>query len=1544
MASIFDKIKKSLNDDTGFFRQGKFTPVTQITGKPLIQQQQPQKVSPLGSQNMATNYGFNPAQSNVDQTPFIEPEKPTFKTSAAEKLNSRMDSIKRFGTSNLNEVEDNIKTIGSKLFDTFKSQQEIKFGKTDGGFKKQAETSLPGAIANKTKQVFGNLNTPEKLEAYNDLPVENFGQGVESFVKNNYVAPIAQIPYNINQIFGKEKTPIERGMGALGTLGGVASIVPDPTDLIFPAVKYAEGVKKETRDGKKGLTALKDSLKYLTGQEQVGFGDAFATTEEGKTVGNLAEIPLMLFGGMTVAKQKQMTKTILDSQDDINRAIRGIRNYDKFTPETQMQIIQDAIEVNNKIIPDIIKTKEMKSLFATDPLAWMNTTSKFLEDRIVSAKNPTLNLGFNVQKLKQLPEGSIEKIEKPQTELDWKIFNQKKPETTSSVADILSTRKIEAPQPITVKGSAIDVDQLESEGWDLSQIDYAIRQANKAKKDPENAGAYVRGVLKKQYPNQASKMGKQSEINQKNYEDFQESKLEEVRANNQIDEILTPKSELEKLTQAKKAELDYADIKRAEITEMMKKEGFDTSTPTAEKIMSGEIPASPALRDALQKHSKALGSETVKYKNLPEDKLKQNYVPNVRKDAVTPVDTDADGFVGMMNRNTFNPTKKRNNLIDEENLADVGTAFRQGHISILNSKYYDADQANKIVKQYNIPEEKSDEVLNFVKQEREQADKITTDHIDKTAFGVKHDYLSDAKSYDEKLSGITGVKVERPSVPHTHSNWIINSIDNMQSLIRGDAMFFKDKTSKEINDAFLDFRVSQTGEIKQPYTASLNKFINKLTKYDYEDPAVRQRVNQFIDDKLKENKVVQTLGDKTLRGATEVFSMAQIGGNVKTAIAQPTETFRIIPEHGIKPFLKGVTTAFDKNESNRLSTEYGLEKEISGNLAQNPLYKQVNDDPAFKDKIYDSFKNFLFKGLEATENWKNVAYASALEDAGKTKGLNGQELKRFVTQEMLRLAHVADTDMTPRIMKNNAVGSSLLQYSQYLLKNEVLKWDTAVSKDLKTAEKMKKLTGLFLADLAAVGALSAFTGVGVNGAKGWLTNSGLPSNLGPILTVPFDMAKEAFEFSKLSPEEQEKESSLMDKEKAIILRNFIPMGNQISKTKNALKIMDKGYAESKKGNVNFVVGDMNPIQKVQATIFGQGAIPAKKEADKKWKNLKKDGIFPTLTKNQSEILKSLPKEEQKSYYDKQQENQISNEDKIKKATGKDEKSIFSIFGKKEESTKNSIASILNSDTATQAEKAVAKSEMKAFIDAGQSSAKSDEDLKSYFFNEVDKMPENIASEKQAKNIAKFKKLDSIYSSETLDQETKDRLVKLSGISSEDVTYYNNAKDDATVKAIRQEELAGTISRDEWLSQLEDGRKLVGNKQIVDNATLNELYERGLLNDADRDYLLAVKYDPVKGKYYVDRDYKNKQASGASAKSKKQLTALRKLRDKLESESGKTSAKSTKTITDYLNKKPQVSSETSKTIGSILSGKKSQKNITQSSNKTAKVKYKSRYQK
>ena len=1122
---------------------------------------------------------------------------------------------------------------------------------------------------------------------------------------------------------------------------------------------------------------------------------------------------------------------------------------------------------------------------------------------------------------------------------------QSKPE---SIGDIFAKSKTDIGKPtgFTVKGQNIDADQLLKEGWKPDQVDYAIKLANESDKTIKDVGAYVRGILKSQYPDQASKMGGLSGLLEPSPKDVAES---DFNATKTLDDILsaTPKVEQPevkipkvettskvdtKLDEMFKRETSFTKIAN-DIDALAKKEGLEIDQPTYQGILDGTIKTSTELKTKIDKVSQFLGKEQVR-QGFPEEKLMESHISQVDKTKMSLDATKAD-YGSMLVGHTFSPTSKRSGVIPTEKLASGSESFIQEYRSILKKDYSTEQYAKNLMEEHSIGKENEQKVLDFVKQQQAEFKRIDEEHLTKTKFGDSIDYIENSKKAQIDLEKITGIKTDRPIVEQTQKG-LINWMDTGVSYLRGEDSFFKDKTNDEIYNVKKDLRDSSLPDGKN-YQTALANFVSTLSKYDYADPAVKDRVNQFIDSKLKENKVIQKTTDKILRATSEVFSMAHIGGKVKTVITQPMETYRVLVEYGLPTYKTAVASSFNPKEASRINKTYGIDNESSNFLAQNPRYKGLMNDKGLASKTYESFKNVLFKGLETTEKWKNTVFAKSAEVEGIKKGLSGDKLKTFVRDELFRLAHMANKDSTPAMVKDSALASSLLQYSQYAMKNFVLKWNTAIAKDTTTANKATKLMSYFLADMASVGTVAMITGIPVKGVRGWFANSTLPSGFGPIVTVPLSWRDDIKNYKEGQEKDPDDNKPLIDRLAKTTFRNIAPMGTQTTLTKGSADVLKKGYSESSKGNINYTAGDLTPIQKTQALLFGKGAIPNKKKADKFWdaKDAGKSDIFPTLTSKQSTILKALPKDEQEVYYNskiKAQESSKSKLDDILKPKKK-------LFGKKKVETD---AFAIPDKTATSQEVKEFNSLVKEAIDSGNNNVVSDEALGHYFYNKVDKLPESTPSEKQKKTIERFKKLNSIYSSDTLDDETKDRLIKMSGVDEQDVEYYNLAKDDSTVKAMRQEERAGKISREEWLGELEDGRKLVGNEQIVDNATLNQLYERGMLNDAERDYLIAIKYDPATSSYYLDRDYK-KKLSGASATTlKKKLADLKKLRALSSKITDITKKSSMATSLDsYLSKKTPAS--TSKTIGSILSNSITQKNVTPLSKNSGKVKrVKSKY--
>lgn len=273
-------------------------------------------------------------------------------------------------------------------------------------------------------------NTPSGLrtQALNNAPLQSFAraglraptgirqspsvQGVKNFtsqyVKNRYVEPVRQIPQNFRTTFGRGATPLQRGAGALGLLGGVATFLPDPIqDVAMPAYDYAKGAMASYRKGGKALENIKAGTRAMSLETPTGLGEALTTNPKLAQLGNIAELPALLAYGGIKAKKGLWTKRVLENEKEIRTAVGLAKNYDKYTPALQMKIFDKVNEAIKKIDP---KTQKELAKESANTSTWLQKSINFLESSYFTAKDPQMNIGFNVQAKKHLktPKLSVE--------------------------------------------------------------------------------------------------------------------------------------------------------------------------------------------------------------------------------------------------------------------------------------------------------------------------------------------------------------------------------------------------------------------------------------------------------------------------------------------------------------------------------------------------------------------------------------------------------------------------------------------------------------------------------------------------------------------------------------------------------------------------------------------------------------------------------------------------------------------------------------------------------------------------------------------------------------------------------------------------------------------------------------------------------------------------------------------------------------------------------------------------------------------------------
>lgn len=337
-------------------------------------------------------------------------------------LKDLKDRIKNYIAQSPNKIDDKLlsfgkktagtlKNVGSDLANEFKAQQQVKFGANpQTGRIGDYNSSFPGVIQNKTVNTFKALSTPEGQERFNARPSTGAFEPLKQYVGNRYIAPLAQTPYNFRQLTGKDKTPLQRGAGALGVAGGVATALPDPFgDILLPAFDLYKGAKANMVKTGGGLLTprnLKAGIPSLTGQKYTGIGETLpeGTPEGARTAANIAELPVMLGAGMVSAKNTKNVARILENKDNIAIAKVYTRSLEKMDPAQSAKAFGFIIKKADELVPEFMKAKEMKRLKLQDPVEWAKRTVVFMEDKLASAQRPELNLGLSTKPIKRVED------------------------------------------------------------------------------------------------------------------------------------------------------------------------------------------------------------------------------------------------------------------------------------------------------------------------------------------------------------------------------------------------------------------------------------------------------------------------------------------------------------------------------------------------------------------------------------------------------------------------------------------------------------------------------------------------------------------------------------------------------------------------------------------------------------------------------------------------------------------------------------------------------------------------------------------------------------------------------------------------------------------------------------------------------------------------------------------------------------------------------------------------------------------------------------
>lgn len=305
-----------------------------------------------------------------------------------------------------------------------------------------------------------NYSLPGYMAKSNFAPFKYAGKGVEGALEGA-TANIIDIPAPKSTNLG-EKAAYTAGnvmgmfspISALNLAGDVIKGTPIARGIQKPLENIAGKIAQSGKLGNvasKAISTLSENAPYTmayAGLKQA----ASPITKENYTASNLSGdigVNLALGGlgsfpilaGLSKRIKAKRIQKVLDNEFAVRDAIWSANNYNKLgSAADQIKTIDKLQSLAQEIIPEVANNKEVKKLGTLNPKEWMNTLSKFLEDALVTAKNPNIDIGFTAKKLGKLASNRVK--------LKVKVANRNRGFVTSA----LGLKKISKATKLKISG------------------------------------------------------------------------------------------------------------------------------------------------------------------------------------------------------------------------------------------------------------------------------------------------------------------------------------------------------------------------------------------------------------------------------------------------------------------------------------------------------------------------------------------------------------------------------------------------------------------------------------------------------------------------------------------------------------------------------------------------------------------------------------------------------------------------------------------------------------------------------------------------------------------------------------------------------------------------------------------------------------------------------------------------------------------------------------------------------------------------------------
>lgn len=370
---------------------------------------------------------------------------------------------------------------------------------------------------------------------------------------------------------------------------------------------------------------------------------------------------------------------------------------------------------------------------------------------------------------------------------------------------------------------------------------------------------------------------------------------------------------------------------------------------------------------------------------------------------------------------------------------------------------------------------------------------------------------------------------------------------------------------------------------KEAQKQAVDTYMKNVKNADIKDGNLISLVDEIGNTYITKDLVRDNIGVKVLKEIRRMTGRATIGFNISSVLNNFTEIKRVASSVSTKS-MKNAIQKYSIGE--RRSAVYGLDS-LRGTAVEKDSFLRAG-------KAIEKADNALYYMFKKSEEFKDEITLLALEENGIKKGLQGDDLKRYVRQKFSNIAIKYGKGQDIGIYKNE-LSKTLLQFGQYAIKDAVLfsdKLGGAVKGDkgdLKYVIKYATLSGLQMAVFQSV-----LGKIGLGGQTGTpidLARNLVSGNVGvsPVVNLLMNLG----EYGMMNDEDKDKYKGKYLKNQVLrsLASTTIPASNQLLyKTIPYIQAQQRGYTETVSGNVQSPVTD-DKLQMAKGLIFGAGYDP-----------------------------------------------------------------------------------------------------------------------------------------------------------------------------------------------------------------------------------------------------------------------------------------------------------------------------------------------------------------